>query len=116
MTAQSSTNISHTPGPYFYERGSDGCDDTWRIMSQPTQSEVATLTFWDDDDADKVATVEANARLLAAAPDMLDALKEIVAAFDRLNVTVTNGPVFQAIRFARHAIALADGTLSYRAC
>lgn len=118
MTTQSSKpNVPHSPGPYFYERDADGCDDLWKIMSQPTMTVVATLTFWDHDDPPQdVARTEADARLLAAAPDMFDALREIIEAFDRLDVTVTSGPVFRAIRYARHAVALADGTLSYRAC
>lgn len=109
--------ITHSPGPYFYESDRDGCDDIWRIVSQPDQSTIATLSYWGGDDPEEyVARVEANARLFAASADMFNALKEVVAAFDRLDITVTDGPLFQAIRYARHAVALADGTLSYRAC
>ncbi|MCC7290436.1 MAG: hypothetical protein IT449_00070 [Phycisphaerales bacterium] len=115
MTTDNTTR--HSPGPYFYERDRDGCDDLWRIVSQTTQSTVAHLVFWDGEDSpEKVARTEANARLLAAAPDMFEALKELAVAFDRLDITVTEGPLFLAFRSARHAIALADGTLSYRAC
>lgn len=115
MTTDNTT--CHSPGPYFYERDRDGCDDIWRIISQPTQSTVACLVFWDGDDTPEfVARTEANARLLAAAPDMFEALKELIAAFNRLDITVTDGPIYRAFRSARHAVALADGTLSYRAC
>ena len=118
MTTDSSTsNISHTPGPYFYQRDSEGVDDLWLILAQADQSYIASISFWggDDDPAD-IARKEANARLLAAAPDMFDALKEIITVFNRLDITVTDGPLFRAFRYARHAVALADGTLSYRAC
>src|SRR5262249_25967755 len=108
---------SHLPGPYFYERDHNGCDDIWRIVSQPTQTTIAHVDFWDGEDSPEfVAQTEATARLLAAAPDMFEALNELTAAFNRLEITVTDGPVFRAFRYARHAIALANGTLSYRAC
>lgn len=109
--------VTHTPGPYFYQRGRDGCDDVWDILCQLNQRTVATITFWDEPGLqDEAVSTEANARLLAAAPDMFDALKVVVAAFDGLEITATDGPLFQAVRNARHSIALADGTLSYRAC
>ena len=49
-TDSNATTISYTPGPYFYQRGSDGCDDTWEIIAQPSQRYVAkNFHFWDDD-------------------------------------------------------------------
>jgi hypothetical protein len=115
--AAAPAKVTHSPGPYFYEHDRDGVDDIWRIISQPDQSTIATLSYWGGDDPDEyVARVEANARLFAASADMFDALKEVVAAFNRLDITVTDGPLFRALRYARHAVALADGTLSYRAC
>lgn len=108
---------SHTPGPYFYEHDRSGCDDVWRIVAQPTEETIAHLAFWFGDDKPEVlARIEANARLLAAAADMFDALLQLVAALNRLDVTVNDGPLFHAFRSARHALALADGTLAYRAC
>lgn len=116
-TIQDSNATRHSPGPYFYERDRNGCDDIWRIVSQPSESTIAYISFWHGDDTPEyVAQAEANARLLAASFDMFEALKELSAALNRLDITVTDGPLFQAFRYARHAIALADGTLSYRAC
>jgi hypothetical protein len=118
MTKVSSkTKAVHTPGPYFYQRDSEGCNDLWLILAQVDDTAIAYIPFWDgDDDPADIAKKEANARLLAAAPDMFEALKSLIAAFNRLEITVSDGPMFQAFRHARHAIALADGTLSYRAC
>ncbi len=111
-----STSIRHKPGPYFYERGTDGCDETWEIKAQPDQSYIASIHFWDDEDGRKGKQTEANAWLLAASPDMLAALKQIIEAFDGLNLTVESCPVFHAIRSARYAVAQAEGTLAFRAC
>jgi hypothetical protein len=119
MTTQSKTlTIRHAPGPYFYQRGTDGCDDTWDIIALVDQQHVATINFWDDEDGSGTvgARTEANARLLAASPQMLDALKEIVVAFERLDLTYRDDPVFRAIRSARYAVAHAEGTITSRAC
>jgi hypothetical protein len=113
----SPNTVTHSPGPYFYERDKNGCDDIWRIVSQPTQATVATISFWHCyEKPEENAMYEADAQLLAASADMFDALKEVIQAFDRLDITATDSPLFRAIRYARHAVALADGTLSYRAC
>ena len=108
--------VTYTPGPYFYERDKDGVDDVWRIIVQSNQQYIANIHYWDEPDTDEAVQTEANARLLAAAPDMFEALTEMIAALNRLNITAEDGAVFRAMRSARHAVALADGTLSYRAC
>ena len=106
---------SHTPGPYFYERQADGVDDLWEIKAQKDQRTIASIVFWDDD-LDWMARTEANARLLTSAPDILDALKQVIEAFESLNVTFTNVQVFRAIKAARFALALAEGTIVIRGC
>ena len=117
MTTQSNpVKVTHVPGPYFYEHDRDGVDDVWRIRAQSNQEYIANIHYWGEPDTNEEAQTEANARLLAAAPDMFEALTEMIAALNRLNLTVEDGPVYRAFRSARHAIALADGTLSYRAC
>jgi hypothetical protein len=108
--------FTHMPGPYFYEHDRDGVDDVWRIVVQSNQRTIAQIHYWDEPDTDEAAQTEANARLLAAAPDMFEALTEMIAALNRLNLTVDDGAVYRAFRSARHAVAFADGTLSYRAC
>jgi len=108
--------VRHTPGPYFYESNRDGVDDLWEIIAQQSKSYVATINYWGEPDNDKASVTEANARLLAASPDMLDALKGIIAAFERLNLTYDDHKMFTAIRSARFAVALAEGTVVVRAC
>lgn len=89
----------HTPGPW-------DCRDGGVIVGGPfkewargsAQSQVALVTLYDvySDERD------ANARLIAAAPEMLEALKRVVAVADRRTVE------FDA---ARSAIAKAEGDL-----
>ena len=108
--------FTYVPGPYFYERDKDGVDDVWHIRTQTGKQYIADIHYWDEPNTDEAAQTEANAKLLAAAPDMFEALTEMVASLNRLNITVEDGAVYRAFRSARHAVALADGTLSYRAC
>lgn len=97
MKINSPSTITHTPGPYFYQRDSEGCDDLWLILAQAGEKYIATIAFWDEHDNPAYAAgLEANARLLAASPDMFDALKEIVEAFNGLEITVAEGTVFRA--------------------
>lgn len=125
-TDDTATKASHAPGPSFYQRDKEGCDDLWVMISQADEAYIASISFWDgDDDPADIARKEANARLLAAAPHMFDALKEIVAAIDRLDVTVTDGPIFHASAMpatqspsptGRSRTGLADTELTARAC
>lgn len=115
MTTPASSKAAYTSGPYFYERQSEGVDDLWEIKAQSDQKTIAYMIFWDDD-PEWMARTEANAQLLAASPDMLGALKQIIEAFERLNLTFNHAPVFNAIRSARFAVALAEGTIVVRGC
>lgn len=59
----------HTPGPWFH-------GDTGQIWSNEHRIGVAYLT-----DYAKRLPQEANAKLIAAAPEMLDALKALMHAY-----------------------------------
>lgn len=54
----------HTPGPWRFERG------TSTIRSEPANYWLASMNSFDG-----AVNHEANARLIAAAPDLLEALK-----------------------------------------
>lgn len=88
------TEYKHTPGPWFVQ-GS---------IITPTKSgkRFAIAEVF----RDSVATAEANAQLIAAAPDLLATLQEIAdsAAFIGSNVTPS-----MIERIARAAIAKATG-------
>ena len=72
----------HTPGPWDAEQ----TGDEWRIRCAPTADPVFpgkvswTVAFPAAGRPDTDDTVEGNARLIAAAPDMLEALKYILGS------------------------------------
>ena len=65
------TTHSHTSGPWYAEKLDASPDHSWVINSELV--EIARLPEWPDHQAE----AEANARLIAAAPDMLDALRRL---------------------------------------
>jgi predicted metal-dependent hydrolase len=93
--------MTHTPGP-------------WTVYSQPNQSsgDEGDTAWWYSleapADGSTFAEHEANARLIAAAPEMNDALKyaENVLAKDPAS---DRGHKMKALRLIRAAIAKAEG-------
>ena len=83
----------HTPGPWNARhtpfRG-QGIQDVWCIDWSPDQEEVAEIVHG-----------AANARLIAAAPDLLEALQDMVSDHASLSAAT--------LAFARAAIAKATG-------
>jgi hypothetical protein len=90
---------THTPGPWSI---------IWfggmQIGHEPTGEAVCTMWGSDTDPADPK---HANARLIAAAPELLEALQEIVRKFDAAPDEVKNVPL--GIMKARAAITKATG-------
>ena len=82
----------HTPGPWGY---------AWAggiaLVFQKGEATIASIPY---DDDNEIPQVEANARLIAAAPDLLEALQGVLRVADRATVE------FDA---ARAAIANAIG-------
>jgi hypothetical protein len=82
----------HTPGPWAY---------AWAggiaLVFQKGEATIASIPY---DDDNEIPQVEANARLIAAVPDLLEALKGVLRVADRATVE------FDA---ARAAIAKATG-------
>lgn len=99
--------IKHTPGPwllngfYIYRDGA---------------TRIAAVSNWCISGADAFAETVANARLIAAAPELLEALIEVTATL-AWNAhgecrAIHDGPIMpssQAIEVARAAIAKAKG-------
>jgi hypothetical protein len=56
----------HTPGPWTFVQGGSGDFPTWNVR---IGSNLVTLPF-----ASSMETLDADARLISAAPDLLDAL------------------------------------------
>lgn len=81
--------MTHTPGPWKFE------GPTNTIRSVPANYWLATMDSWDG-----AVDNAANARLIAAAPDLLEALQGVLRVADRKTAE------FDA---ARAAIAKATG-------
>ena len=92
-------NRQHTKGPWQF--GSSNDDSVYkRNIGGSDGYHVAVASSREDDE------VDANARLIAAAPDLLEALQSIVD----MDVAYQRGPkVEDAVEVARAAIAKATG-------
>jgi hypothetical protein len=88
-------SAQHTPGPWVAENITGTC---WQIDAE--SDAVATTQFC------YARETAANARLMAAAPDLLAALKEILPWHDSHPAEATNNPL---INRCRAAIAKAEG-------
>lgn len=92
----------HTPGPWTWG------DDYWGLYGSGPDNEVLSDATYENMWLSFGNKREANGRLIAAAPDMLAALREIAA-------TVVYAPeggheeVAECVRIARCAIAKATG-------
>ncbi len=67
----------HTPGPWWVETEADAGEDepTLYVCHSGTVCEVTTICNFGPSHWATIDTREANARLIAAAPDLLDALR-----------------------------------------
>lgn len=92
---------AHTPGPWVHVENDDEYDVKHGIGSDRT---VATVRTGGD-----MQRVEANARLIAAAPELLEALKELVRVAVINSGRGRDEEGFAAFRAARAAIAKAGG-------
>lgn len=96
----------HTPGPWQYRRSSTSSTDHYEIMP------AGQLGGWKDGRYLSVsgAIDEHDARLIAAAPDMLEALKSIAEFWNRdHNEKAMVGACWHAVETAEAAIAKAEG-------
>ena len=70
---------AHTPGPWYAEQ--DGNSDNWSVASEDWGGIVTRICYPDP----KVDTsAEADARLIAAAPDLLAALSDCLESLSRM--------------------------------
>lgn len=93
----------HTPGPWIF----DG-DLVWAASIDGYVANTRTEDMTSGENIakrDALEQIEANARLIAAAPDLLDALKSIVMSAEIGNAAIL-GPLLVS---ARAAIAKATG-------
>lgn len=94
---------AHTPGPWFWSRGIDD----WELVGAGAER---VLFCWSDKTKWKCGLVvgenikQADARLIAAAPDMYEALKEMVRVADANGI---DAHYARAVNSARAALAKA---------
>ena len=97
--------MSHTPGPWRFDRAGDE-----RIVAERVC--VALVTRGVDAECDedmRGPTFEANASLIAAAPEMLQALKETIGYWDACGFSDCDDGCDCIVHFVRAAIAKAEG-------
>jgi hypothetical protein len=93
--------MAHTPGPWYAE-GSD-------IGSAENVTVGVAIAGRNDDGYISHAEVQANAYLMAAAPEMLSALKEIAECCERRLRKGKDQGDLDTLRVCRTAIAKAEG-------
>ena len=99
----------HTPGPWEIERYSDGLIQIVGDLKVISDDEEHFTTVVEQISA---TNEEANARLIAAAPDLLEALKDLADDIsDRFDMDSpsTNPGIKHCIAAARYAIRKATG-------
>jgi hypothetical protein len=107
--------IKHTPGPWFVIVE----ESSFHVCQSPFEGAVLEVAIVDPvEDVDGVVQIsleraEANARLVAAAPKMLEALKACLAELIQNETANEPGSLMdrelkQAVRLAQNAIAKAE--------
>ena len=66
--------MNHTPGPWWVEKGDGDCTPKTMIYVCHEGTSCDETTICNFDTTDRRGNHDANARLIAAAPDMLEAL------------------------------------------
>jgi hypothetical protein len=110
MTTQDTEpKLQHTPGPYSYGWDRDGCNDYWYIFPASDESNtLASILFWDSKPGE-MAQTGANARLFAAAPELLEMLKRMLSAVEALPTTILNVDIYEVERDAKILVAKTEG-------
>jgi hypothetical protein len=94
----------HTPGPWAVKRLRD--DGVTYIHAPSRDYFIATAHDWRSDPVEVWDEADANARLIAAAPSLADALRDLLGYLE--SPALHDAAV--AIPRARAALALADGS------
>jgi len=93
--------MKHTPGPWTLS------DEICPSVTAPGAPYIAQVLMYTDGETGSLrSTAGADARLIAAAPDLLAQLRRIVAAADRMK---TATPIDGLIDEARATIAALEG-------
>lgn len=111
-TMATETKVTHTPGPWQHEGneilGGIGSHNAFVVckLTCGHVSPAPVFSYLNDEQREFRSTVDANARLIAAAPELLEALKLAVSRFEQPEyLPVTLGD----IRRMRSLIHRAEG-------
>ena len=104
-------NTDHTPGPWTHDK-SEGSDWGWIRDKRGVMVAVCSIPEGEDllrHRRNKTDPTECNARLIAAAPDLLEALKGMLFASEELAKVIKPLSSDPIIVSARAAISKAEG-------
>ena len=97
----SETRVTHTPGPWAH--GFDSLNATWNVMDADARMYTTVKPRGNQNPAE----IEANARLIASAPDLLAALEALTQLGTDDNGAIIVGP--RGWELAQAAIRRARG-------
>lgn len=92
--------MMHTPGPWSYQEKADAYT---HIVRSPTNRLIVQLA------QDTNGTAEANARLIAAAPELLEACLMVDVLYTSYGLLANSAEAGVMINAVRDAIAKAEG-------
>lgn len=95
-------------GPYHYRRSSDGCDETFEVVSRSTGQHVVAVRFWE-----KEEEANATAQWITASVNLAHAVTELMAVQEDDTSSTTSDTGRQSVpnptmrrdradRFAKH--------------
>ena len=100
---------AHTPGPWKVRVSHNGALRGYSIEHEDETLRSIVARNWEHELCEEHGNSLPNARLIASAPELLEALERISTAYDETLRHPIAAPLLQAIYAARAAIAKARG-------
>lgn len=97
---------TYTKGTWFYELRSPN-DNAFTISNGIIT--IGTIGYWNDSDAADIAEAEANARLIVAAPKLLETLYTFFCIMHDYRSSILKGYVQQSLKQSSEVITEATG-------
>ena len=99
----------HTPGPWYVGSGTYECRNIYSVASVTDDDGFTYQPIVASAEDDGIKCWDANARLIAAAPDLLEALQDVDALWTHHSVAHGNGKISPLHEKVIAAIAKATG-------
>lgn len=99
--------MNHTPGPWKY-------DDEWALIVGPNDEEICAIHAAQSSGERRVNRnkAQANGRLIAAAPELLAALKDVIQCWNEHGVALTTEQIAEAEHNMCNSCRQAQSTLN----